>query len=140
MGRVRHVRNGAEVQVLTSAESYYVDGFDEETNTVFEFYGCFYHGCPRCFKSGRHAKNNCHKDRTIDEVYDATLKKAAMLRQAGYTLTECRECEFNEEKKSNPQLIAFLDTLEMVPPLNPREAFYGGRTRGGGLALQSRRA
>ncbi|CAH3184361.1 unnamed protein product [Porites lobata] len=128
MGRVRHVRNGGEVQVLTPAESYYVDGFDEETNTVFEFYGCFYHGCPRCFKSGRHAKNNCHKDRTIDEVYDATLKKAAMLRQAGYTLVECWECEFNEEKKINPQLKAFLDTLEMVPPLNPREAFYGGRT------------
>ena len=34
MGRVRHVHNGGEVQVLTSAESYYVDGFDEENNTV----------------------------------------------------------------------------------------------------------
>ena len=56
-----------------------------------------------------------------------------MLRQAGYTLVECWECEFNEEKKSNPQLKAFLDTLEMVPPLNPREAFYGGRT--GAVAL-----
>lgn len=34
MGRVRHVHNGGKVQVLTSAESYYVDGFDEENNTV----------------------------------------------------------------------------------------------------------
>lgn len=119
---------GWGASAYTRAESYYVDGFDEETNTVFEFYGCFYHGCSRCFKSGRHAKNNCHKDRTIDEVYDATLKKAAMLRQAGYTLVECWECEFNEEKKTNSQLKAFLNTLEMVPPLNPREAFYGGRT------------
>ena len=34
MGRVHHVRNGGEVQVLTPAESYYVDGFDQETNTV----------------------------------------------------------------------------------------------------------
>ena len=43
-----------------------------------------------------------------------------MLRQAGYTLVECWECEFNEEKKINPQLKAFLDTLEMVPPLKPQ--------------------
>lgn len=66
-------------------------------------------------------------------MYDATLKKAAILRQAGYTLVECWECEFNEEKKINPQLKAFWDTLEMVPSLNPREAFYGGRT--GAVAL-----
>ena len=45
MGHVRHVRNRGEVQVLTPAKSY-----------------CFYHDCPCCFKSGRHAKNNCHKD------------------------------------------------------------------------------
>ena len=80
MGRVRHVRNGGEVQVLTPVESYYVDGFDQEKNTFFEFYGCYYHGCPRCFKTGRNNKRNCHKDRTVNEVYDATLKKAPMLR------------------------------------------------------------
>ena len=34
MGRVRHVRNRDQVQVLTPAEGYYVDGFDQETNTV----------------------------------------------------------------------------------------------------------
>lgn len=26
---------------------------------------------------------NCHKDRTMNEVYEATERKAAMLRQAG---------------------------------------------------------
>lgn len=39
MGRVRHIRNGGEVQVLTPAESYYVDGSDEENNTVLSFTG-----------------------------------------------------------------------------------------------------
>ena len=56
-----------------------------------------------------------------------------MLRQAGYTLVECWECEFTEEKKTNPELKAFLESLELVPLLNPREAFYGGRT--GAVAL-----
>lgn len=56
MGRVRHVRNGGEVQLLTPGESYYVDGSEQETNTVFEFYCCYYHKCPRCFKTGRDVK------------------------------------------------------------------------------------
>ena len=102
MGRVRHVRNGGEVQVLTAAESYYVDGFDEETNTVFEFYGCWYHGCSHCFKHYRDVKRNSHQDRTVNEVYDATLKKAALLRQAGYTVVEKWECVFKKEKKRKP--------------------------------------
>ena len=86
IGRVRHVRNGGEVQVLTAAECYYVDGYEEESNTVFEFYGCYYHGCPRCFKNQRNGRTNCHQDRTVNEVYEAILKKAALLRQAEYTV------------------------------------------------------
>lgn len=37
MGRVHHVRNGGEVQVLTPAQGYYVDGFDQQTKTVLNF-------------------------------------------------------------------------------------------------------
>ena len=47
MGRVRHVRSGGEVQVLTPAEMVFVDGFDQEINTIYEFYGCYFHGCSR---------------------------------------------------------------------------------------------
>jgi hypothetical protein len=28
---------------------YNIDGYDSETNTVYEFYGCFFHGYPRCY-------------------------------------------------------------------------------------------
>lgn len=30
-----------------------VDGFNKETNTIFEFYGCFFHGCPWCYPDRR---------------------------------------------------------------------------------------
>ena len=96
--------------------------------TPSEFYRCWYHGCPQCFKRHRNVKNNCHLDRTIQEVYDETLKKAAMLRQAGHTLIEKWECEFKKDKATDANLQAFLQDLELVPPLNPRDAFYGGRT------------
>ena len=47
--RIRHVRNGAEQSVRTIANSYFVDGYDPLTRTVYEFHGCLYHGCPTCF-------------------------------------------------------------------------------------------
>lgn len=125
MGRVRY---GGEVRELTPAESFYVNGLDEATNTVFEFYGCYYHWCPRCFKRNRDVKRNCHLDRTANKVFEATERKAAILRQAGYHFIEKWECEFKEENKMDPQLKAFLSELEMIPPLKPQDAFYGGRT------------
>ncbi|CAH3034025.1 unnamed protein product [Porites lobata] len=97
MGRVRHVRNGGEVQVGNPDEMVYVDGYDETTHTVFEFYGCFYHRCPRCLKRHRNVRRNCHADRTVNEVYEAIERKAAMLRPCGYHVVEKWECEFQEE-------------------------------------------
>ncbi|CAH3194637.1 unnamed protein product [Porites evermanni] len=47
--RIRHVRNGGEQSVRTIANSYFVDGYDPLTRTVYEFHGCLYHGCPRCY-------------------------------------------------------------------------------------------
>ena len=116
MGRVRHVRSGGEVQVLTPAEMVFVDGFDQEINNIYEFYGCYFHGCSRCFPRNRDVRRNCHKDRTVNEVYYATERKAAMLRQAGYQVIEKWECDFNRDKKTDPQLKSFLQDLEMVPP------------------------
>ena len=54
MGRVRHVRNGGEVQVGTPGEMVYVDGYDENTHTIFEFYGCYYQKYKEMY--GNHAE------------------------------------------------------------------------------------
>ena len=126
--RLRHIRNGGEQKVLTQAEAMFVDGYDEATKTVYEFHGCFYHGFVKCFLNNRHKKHNCHPDRTISEVYEATWKKTEQLRQAGYTVIEKWECQFENEKKTDKQLQDFLKTFELVEPLNPRDAFFGGRT------------
>lgn len=103
-------------------------GLINTDNTVFEFYGCYHHGCPRCFKRNRDVKRNCHADRTVNEFYEANERKTAMLGQAGYTLIEKWDCDFKEEKKTDSELKAFLKQLEMAAPLEPRDAFYGGRT------------
>ncbi|XP_068707788.1 uncharacterized protein [Montipora foliosa] len=37
-------------------------------------------------------------------------------------------CEWFRLKKEDPQIKAFVDELTLVPPMNPRDAFFGGRT------------
>ena len=117
-----------EARVLTPAQSYNVDGYHAPSNTVYEYYGCFYHGCRKCTPTQRQRERNCHPDRTIDEVYLATYLKTAILRDAGYTVIEKWGCEFAEQKKTDPELQTFLEKFEMVPPIEPRDAFFGGRT------------
>ena len=64
----------------------FVDGYDAETNTVYEFHRCFFHGCPNCFPNHRQRKHNRHPDRTFSEVYEAICQKKKQLRQEGYTV------------------------------------------------------
>ena len=94
------------------------------------FTGATFTGAPVASQEHRppHVRHNHHKDRTVNKVYDATEREAAMLRQAGYQVIEKWECDFNQDKKTDPQLKSFLQDLEMVPPLEPRDAFYGVHT------------
>jgi hypothetical protein len=45
VANMKHAANGGEVKI----GKYSVDGFDEATNTIYEFHGCFYHGCCKCY-------------------------------------------------------------------------------------------
>ncbi|CAH3146220.1 unnamed protein product, partial [Porites lobata] len=85
--RIRHVRNGGEQSVRTIANSYFVDGYDPLTRTVYEFHGCLYRGCPRCYPV-RNATHYATPDRTVEELYQATLSKRMALLRAGYTVIE----------------------------------------------------
>ena len=44
--RLHNVRNGGEQKVLTPGEALFVDGYDAETKTVYEFHGCLFHVLP----------------------------------------------------------------------------------------------
>ena len=125
--RIKHVGNEGEVTVRTPAKSYVVDGFDPLTNTVYEFHGCLWHGCTKCFPD-RHLKSIQRSDRTFQELYEATTLKEKLLFEHGYNVVIIWECEWDLKVKTDEDLKAYLSTLELVPPLNPRDAFFGGRT------------
>ena len=125
--RIKHVRNGGEQSIRTANMIYFVDGYDVTTKTVYEFHGCFYHGCPKCYPV-RDIKHYANPDRTFEELYQATLAKRMALLRAGFKVLEIWQCEWDEQLKKNAEVQRFLNSFDLVAPLNPRDAFYGGRT------------
>ena len=132
--RIRHVRNAGEQSIHTSTQRYFVDGYDVTTKTVYEFNGCFFHGCPSCYPN-RNVRNYATPDRTVEELYQATLSKRMNILREGYNVKEIWECKWDHEVKTNASVKHFLSSFDLVPPLQPRDAFFGGRT--GAVTLHS---
>lgn len=57
-----------------------------------------------------------------------TRAKIQHLTALGYRVKEMWECEWQHMIQSDNHLKEFVETLDIVTPLNPREAFFGGRT------------
>ena len=68
-----------------------VDGYHPETKTVFQFHGCFWHGCIKCFPGPEQRTEVIYVDRkgneiTRDAAYQKTLKRSELIRFLGYNL------------------------------------------------------
>ena len=76
-----------------------VDGYHPETNTVFQYYGCYWHGCKQCYKKPAERTEVIRrtdkqgKAMTRKFAYGLTLQRAQHLRDAGYTVVEKWEHE-----------------------------------------------
>ena len=57
---------------------------------------------------------------------DLTIEKRETIKKAGYNHVSTYECQLTENKDF--QKFAKNFTQEVIEPLNPRNAFYGGRT------------
>lgn len=62
---------------------------------VFEFQGCYWHGCPKCFPN-RDEKHPTNHNKTMQQLYDQTLAKNQYLRDEGYIVIEIWECDYYE--------------------------------------------
>ena len=122
---LQHARNAGEYCI--PGTNFHVDGFDASTNTIYEFHGCFWHGCPRCFPI-RHESHLRHYDRTMQDVYETTQQRIQQFRELGYHVVEMWECDWSRLKDTSLDIRTYLGTLELTEPLNPRDAFCGGRT------------
>ena len=122
---IQHARNAGEYRI--PGTHFHADGYCHDTQTVYEFQGCFTHGCPTCHPN-RHEKHVRHYNRTMQDMYEISQHKVQQLREQGYTVTQIWECEWKRLKETNPEIRSFVNNLEFNEPLNPRDAFCGGRT------------
>ena len=115
--KIMHCRNGREYR-LQELPRFSVDGYCPDTNTVYEFFGCFWHG------------HTCQPFRdvatlsgdTIAERYERTMSRLEQITRAGYQVKLQWECEFEDK----PELLTH--PLVRQSPLCTRDALYGGRT------------
>ena len=130
---IRHAGNNREYKLVEKKGGLSVDGYLPPTNnqtkgTVFQFHVCFYHGCPECYPIERQKK--VVHGRCFNECFENTKYISSRIRQWNYDLIEVWEHDFLETKKNNPRCREFLQNVAISNNfvLNPRDAFYGGRT------------
>lgn len=130
MEHTRQIRLSREYLVFGA---YWADAMDVEGRTVYEFLGCFWHGC-----------KDCHPDQdTVNENLGASYKalhdtvdaKHAYYTKHGFRCEFMWECKFKQLKASNPDLQAFYtermahyQAAKLAGPVNLRDALKGGRT------------
>ena len=143
--RIQHHRNGGEKRV----GRYSLDGYCEETHTAYEYQGCYWHGknptyaisiqdnvlnaffcflgCPECYPK-RDTKNRGVDNMPMEELYKNTQRKIKWLKDQGYEVVEKWGCAFKKEMEHDEELKQFVKDRGFVDPLQPRDAFFGGRT------------
>lgn len=91
---------------------------------VFEFFGCYFHGCPTCYpdQTMYNKKTKC----SMGELHGQVLQRLDYFEKQGIEVTYVWECQFKITMSENKDLKLMFD--EYQSPLNPRDAFFGGRT------------
>ncbi|KAG5862844.1 hypothetical protein JTB14_020294 [Gonioctena quinquepunctata] len=123
---INHAARGKE----TVLQGFKVDGYCLQTNTIFEFQGCYFHGHPSCFKHNRDKRLQDNPFETLSSRYETTIFKTNHLRSLGYEVVEKWECDFRKELQSNQEIVSYTENHPMISysPLDLRQAFMGGRT------------
>lgn len=119
---IQHRRNGSEKQIGPCKVDRYYELNREKV--VLKFHGCFWHGCPKCFSKitkypiSDEYEGVVHKNFGKETVYWG--RRLHMSVNGNVTLN----------RNWNGMLIwkKNVQSLEIVSPLEPRDAFFVGRT------------
>ncbi|OOY33735.1 hypothetical protein BOV88_13700, partial [Solemya velum gill symbiont] len=74
----------------------------------------------------------------MNELYALTLKKKSYIKSLGMKYVSVWDHEFRDQIKNDPKLRHFIDSLELVDRLEPRDSFFGGRTNASKLYCKTR--
>jgi uncharacterized C2H2 Zn-finger protein len=94
---IEHGRNGQEKVIIGGRRGRIsVDGYCQETNTVYEFQGCYTHGCQKCYSP---EWTNPHGVKGIEKRLNDFIKQHR-IRLLGYSVVMIWECDARKELKN----------------------------------------
>ncbi|XP_070571147.1 uncharacterized protein [Ptychodera flava] len=105
--QIKHAGNSGEFQIGTLR----VDGYVERLKLALEFYGCFYHGCPKCYSE---KTVNPINGLAMAELYERTQNRRKLILAAGYNLEEIWECDYDRQIKSDSEMREYIESLHEV--------------------------
>ena len=88
---IQHAGNIGEKEVLIDNKKYRFDGYCEKNNTVYEFYGDFWHGNPKLYNSEYYHPLNKVK---FGDLYNKTLSREELIKNNGYNLINIWESDY----------------------------------------------
>jgi hypothetical protein len=83
-----------QVSLRINGRLFKVDGFDPKTNTIYEFYGDYWHGNPNRYDQDDTNQSNGY---TFRKLYQDTIKKENILKEAGYKIVVMWETDFRSK-------------------------------------------
>jgi len=93
--QIQHAGN--EGEYIIPSTKYSADGYCQETNTIYEFHGDFWHGNPKRYDP---TDINPISNKTFDELYQKTLEREEEIKTLGYNLVVIWESDWNKINKS----------------------------------------
>ena len=105
---------------------YFLDGYDPNTHTAYEFNGCYFHGCNKCFPNQNRVNQNNGK--TMRMLLRDTMIKREFLQEQGCVVVTMWEHTWKTERKKHLDFLSENADLLRCPEIKLRKAFFGGRT------------
>ena len=132
--KIQHARTDEGEKVVTYSNNvtrpvrYKLDGYFKYNGREFacEYQGCNWHGCPRCFQSERESTMNGGK--SLAQRFRETQLKIRRLEEMGFIVITKWSCDFKKELEENPEMSAYVNSLQIQEPISLRDCYFGGRT------------
>lgn len=93
--KIQHIANGGEFAI--PGTRYKADGYSQEHNIVFEYYGNAYHGNPLVYDRDKVFVKNY---KTYGDMYDYTMKREEEIRHRGFEIVTIWERDWHRTVKS----------------------------------------
>ena len=118
--QIRHQLNNTEKRI--GGRKLPVDGFHAQTQTVYQFHGCYWHGHDCSLNRGK--EFNEKRNKPMAELLEETRANTEYIKSKGCRVVEMWECEWRDMKKTNRELQCFIATevrrtLDKVKIMSP---------------------